>query len=275
MAAIRIKTIAFLLPLLALLMTGCNAERTRTPHVPPAATYRATPIASTAPAEAKHIAVSHRFSLQAPADQIASLHQKHLDACRSLGCEVLSTSLDQTVRGSAQARTSVRIAPEAFPAFEKAISEAPAEVVVHTESAEDKSLPLLDLEKRLEAKTALRDRLTAMIRQPGQATITDLAAVERQIAEVQGDIEAATAQRDYLRTITETVRVDIDYSSISTRVAGINFSPVVEAISGGLDTFIGSAANVIVFSIATAPWIPLVLLAFWAIRRAMRRWRAR
>jgi hypothetical protein len=255
----------------ALLLAGCNSELS---NRSPGPAYQPVSYAPDAAAsDGKHIAINHHFSLQAPGEQIPAIHQKHLAECRRLGCEILNTSLDQSIRGRARARSSVRIAPQALPAFEKAISEPPAEVIVQTETAEDKSLPLLDVEKRLEAKSALRDRLTAMVRQPGQASIADLAAIERQIAEVQGDIEAATAQRDHLRTITETVRVDIDYSSISASAGGVNFSPIVDAVTGGLDTFIQSAATVIVFAIATAPWIPLAAFALWAIRRTRRRWR--
>ncbi len=70
---------------------------------------------------------------------------------------------------------------------------------------------MLDIDKRLEVKTALRDRLSAMLKDPSAKSAADLAAIEKELAQAQGDIEAAIAQRDYLRTITHTVRVDIAY----------------------------------------------------------------
>jgi hypothetical protein len=49
------------------------------------------------------------------------------------------------------------------------------------------------------------------------------------LAQAQGDIEATIAQRDYLRTITETVRVDITYDGRPGVVAGYDFSPIKRA----------------------------------------------
>lgn len=260
--------------LAAILLAGCQPQGDN-PSASTPGQQDSYQIASAAPAggsEGRRVAISHHISLQVPPDKIQQVHQKHLTECLRLGCDVLNTRLDQTLKGRTQAHSSIRIPPQAFPAFEAVLSAPPAQVTLRTEAAEDKTLPLLDIEKRLDVKTALRDRLTAMIRQPGQATITDLAAIERQIAEVQGDIETATAQRDYLRTITGTVRVDIDYFSNSA-VGGVDYSPIVDAFAGGVDTLIGSTANVIVFALAFLPWIPILLLGVWGFRRLRRRWR--
>jgi hypothetical protein len=277
MTALKASMLAIGICLASLFLPGCapqgdNQSASRPAQSAPSA-YQGAAGAPPSGTEVRHVAISHHFSLQVPGDKIQDVHQKHLAECRRLGCEVLSSSLDQSIKGHAQAHSAIRIAPQAFPAFEAVLFAPPAQVTLRTETAEDKTLPLLDIEKRLEVKTALRDRLTAMIRQPGQATIADLASIERQIADVQGDIEAATAQRDYLRTITDTVRVDIDYFGSSGTAGGVDFSPIVDAFAGGLDTLIGSTASVIVFALAFLPWIPLVALTIWAIRRARRRWK--
>jgi hypothetical protein len=39
-------------------------------------------------------------------------------------------------------------------------------------------------------KTALRDRLAAGLREPGTKSLADLANIEKELAQVQGDIEA-------------------------------------------------------------------------------------
>jgi hypothetical protein len=219
----------------------------------------------------KRAAVSYVFSLALPGGQIAQIQQQHLAKCRELGCEVLSTTLNQATKGNGYAHSTVRLAPKAFLEFERAISAPPAEVTARAETAEDKTLPLLDAEKRLEVKTALRDRLTAMMRDPGQKSAADLAAIERQIAEVQGEIESAIAQRDYLRTITETVKVDINYHSRSAKAGGVDFSPVADAVTNGVETLLRSTAQAIAFAIAIIPWIPFIILLIWTIRRLWRR----
>jgi Domain of unknown function (DUF4349) len=258
------------------LLAGCSSERgsLEQSRAPEPRYQQASADGAAGSSDQRRVAFSYAFSLASPGSQIAQIQQQHLAKCRELGCEVLSTNLNQAIKGSAHAHSTVRIAPKAFPEFERAISAPPSEVNARTETAEDKTLPLLDAEKRLEIKMALRDRLTAMLRDPGQMSATDLVALAREAAEVQGDIESAIAQRDYLRTITETVRVEISYFSLPPKAGGVNLSPVADALTNGLDTLLRSTAHVISFTITFIPWLPLVLLAIWAIRRLLRRSKA-
>jgi hypothetical protein len=147
-------------------------------------------------------------------------------------------------------------------------------VLSHEEASDDKTTAVLDVEKRLEAKMALRDRLTAMLRDPAPKSTADLVTLERELAQVQGEIEAGTAQRDYLRTITGTVKVNIAYRGSVAKAAGLDISPIAMALRDTGSVFVQSLAKVIVFIAALVPWLPLIYLAFWLIRRMIRRWRA-
>ena len=146
---------------------------------------------------------------------------------------------------------------------------------MQTERAEDKTVAVLDADKRLETKTALRDRLTTMLRDSGNKSATDLATIEKELAQVQGDIEAAVAQREYLRTITETVRVDIAYDGRQAVVAGYDFSPIKKSVDGISQTLIASVGWLIWFVAALVPWAPVIVFAAWGIRWTLRRLRAR
>jgi hypothetical protein len=226
------------------------------------------------PGPVKRLAVSHSFTLQLPNTDVEAVQQRHLSECSKLGCTVVSTTLDRST-GRITARSEVRIAPDAFAAFADILAAPPAKIVTHSESAEDKTAPMLDIEKRLEVKTALRDRLAAMLREPGTKSPADLATIEKELAQVQGDIEAIVAQHDYLRTITETVRVNVSYVGLAAQAAGIDLSPISRAGSGIVATLVQSVANLISFLAAVVPWLPLVALLMWGGRRAFRRWRAR
>jgi hypothetical protein len=146
--------------------------------------------------------------------------------------------------------------------------------VSHTQTAEDKTIPLMDLEKRVEGKIALRDRLNAMLKDPNTKATADLLAIEKELSQVQGEIETAIAQRDYLRTITDTVRVDISYSGVAPLTAGVDFNPLQQALSSSGQTIASSAAQLVRFLAASLPWLPLVALLAWGIRRFFRRRRA-
>jgi hypothetical protein len=265
------------LALAALLLAGC--EKNEGSGAPMAASRDSQAMALSADSATpqtngtRHIELTYAFTLSAPEKDVAALQQKHLTECRRLGCEVLSTSLDRFMRDSISAKVSIRIAPEKFPEFEQAISAPPVEVSYRNESAVDQTLPLIDAEKRLEVKILLRDRLTAMLREPGQKSPADMAEIERKIAEVQGEIESATARRDYLRTVTQTVRVDISYYSVSAKVSGVNFSPVAAAVRGAARTFTNSVAALIVFLVWIVPWLPFAALVFWIVRWLRRRGR--
>jgi uncharacterized protein DUF4349 len=222
----------------------------------------------------RRVAVTHVFSLRLPSNEVEAVQQKHLAECRKLGCTVLSTQLDRSNEGRVNARCSIRIVPEAYQAFAAIIQAPPVEVVTHAESADDRTVPMLDIEKRLEVKSALRDRLTAMLRDPGAKSTADLVAIEKELAQVQGDIESAAAQHDQLKTITETVRVDIAYSGRAAVVAGIDLSPVKQAVTGAGRTAVSSLATLISFLAAIVPWLPLIALLVWGARVGLRRWRA-
>lgn len=250
------------------------------PPPPPGAVFgldaaRGDFAAQAAPAHAQaKLAVTHRFDLSLPSDQVEAVQRRDLDECHKLGCTVLTTSLQHGVQNSVYARMSVRISPQSFDAFAKALAAAPAHITSHAQTAEDKTIPLLDVEKRLEAKTALRDRLEAMLKDPATNTTADLLAIEKELAQIQGEIESATAQRDYLRTITDTVKVDIAYDGIVAEVGGVDLGPLKRAASNFGDTVLASVATLIYVFAALLPWLPVILGLGWAIRRSFRRWRA-
>jgi Domain of unknown function (DUF4349) len=223
---------------------------------------------------ARHIAVTRSFTLRLPANDVATVLQRHLGECAKLECTVLESNLHQVSEGRVSARASVRIAPDRYATLAAIITAPPVEVTTQSERAEDRTIAVLDIEKRLDAKMALRDRLAALLKDPNAKTVADLLAIEKELAQVQSDIESAIAQRDYLRTITDTVRVDIAYDGRTAVVAGHDFSPLRRAIDGMIQTFITSVAALITFLAGAAPWLPVIALLVWGIRRTFRRWRA-
>jgi len=113
--------------------------------------------------------------------------------------------------------------------------------------------------------------LSSRMHQAG-TSVADLVAVEKQLAEVQGLIESETAQRDYLRTITDTVKVDVAYNGLVQQAGPFDISPIRLALDDFLRTLIESVGGMIL-AIATAlPWLPLAASAAWILGWAVRRW---
>jgi hypothetical protein len=223
----------------------------------------------------RRIAVTRSFTLRLPGSEVAAVQERHLTECAKLECTVLETRLDQLGDGRVNARASVRVAPERYPALAAVITARPAEVTTQSERADDRTIAVLDVDKRLEVKTALRDRLTAMLNDPATKSVTDLIAIEKELVQAQGDIEAATTLRTYLRTITDTVQVDITYDGRQVVVAGYDFSPIKRAVDSIGRTFATSVASLITFVATAVPWLPVIALLVWGARRGLRRWRTR
>jgi hypothetical protein len=57
---------------------------------------------------------------------------------------------------------------------------------------------------------------------------------------VQGTIESETAQRDYLHTITDTVKVDVNYNGLIQQAGPFDVSPIRAALDGFAHTAIES-----------------------------------
>jgi hypothetical protein len=260
----------WLLGLVAVSLVACKRQPQPVAFAAPAG-MRTMAMAAPAPQQAdRHIAVSESFVVELPGGAVEASQQKALADCLAAGCTVLNTRLDHLRDGSVQGSISVRIAPDRYQAFAGVITAPPARLVSHAETAEDKTIPLLDIEKRLQAQIALRDRLAVMLTQAGTG-VADLVAVEKQLADVLGAIESETAQRDYLRTITDTVKVDVSYNGLIQQTGPINVSPIRAALDSFVPTLIDSLGDLIGWIAYALPWLPLAAVAGWVLRRVLRR----
>jgi glycine cleavage system regulatory protein len=216
------------------------------------------------------IAYTHNFVIELPSEAVQATQQKNLTDCLAAGCSVLNSRLDRLPNGSVEGSISVRIAPDKFQSFADSLTAPPARLISHAQSAEDKTTAVLDVEKRLAAQEALRDRLTQLLQQ-ANGNVGDLVSVEKQLAEVQGTVESETAQRDYLRTITDTVKVDVTYNGLIQQAGPFDVSPIRAALDSFMQTMIASVGEVITWIAYALPWLPLAALAGWALRVVFRR----
>lgn len=217
------------------------------------------------------MATSHVFVLRLPSSDIEAVQQKHLNECAKVKCKVLGANLERSIEGRATARTSLRLPPDAYPAFAAMLVAPPATLASHSETNDDRSQPTLDIERRLQSKYALRDRLTAMLQDAAAKSLSDLVAAEKELAQVQREIEEWETQRDQLRASLETIRVEITYQGLAAQVAGVDISAVTRAVDAIGPTLATSTATLIWFLALSAPWLPLVALLLWGAGRYFRR----
>ncbi|MEA1651714.1 DUF4349 domain-containing protein [Nitrospirillum sp. BR 11164] len=258
-------------------VTGSAAIVATPPAVGPVHMSFAAPgTPSQVPSQRKYVAVSHSYTLSLPVDAVEAAQRHHLELCASLGCEILESRLNRGGPRWVNAHTTLRLPPSAFATFAAGLAAPPAEITSHSEVSEDKTTVVLDLDKRLETKAALRDRLTTLLRETPSKNVGDLLNLEREIAQIQGDIESTTAQREYLRSQTDMVKVDIQYEGVgadAAQPAGVNWQPLKAAAKEFIDILVESLANVMTFTARVLPWTPVVVLAGWLLRLVWRRWR--
>jgi hypothetical protein len=253
---------------LSLALAGCKPDTSPPPGLHGA--MRAMAMAAQPGAADRRISFSHEFAVELPNSAVEATQQKNLTDCLAAGCTVLNSRLDRLPDGAVQGSISVRIAPDRYPGFAEAITAPPARLISRAEAAVDETAPMLDVEKRLAAQTALRDRLLELLKQAGSG-VSDLVAGEKQLADVQGTIESETAQRDYLRTITDTVKVDVSYNGLIQQAGPFDVSPIRAAIDRFAQDVILSLGQLISCVAYALPWVPLALLAGWIGRRLVRR----
>ncbi len=252
------------------LLAGCKPQAPA-PLMPARAPMAAAMMRMAEPGDpVRMIAYTHNFVIELPSEAVQATQQKNLTDCLAAGCSVLNSRLDRLPNGSVEGSISVRIAPDKFQSFADSLTAPPARLISHAQSAEDKTTAVMDVEKRLAAQEALRDRLTQLLQQ-ANGNVGDLVSVEKQLAEVQGTIESETAQRDYLRTITDTVKVDVSYNGLIQQAGPFDVSPIRAALDSFMQTMIASVGEVITWVAYALPWLPLAALAGWALRAVFRR----
>jgi hypothetical protein len=265
---------AVLLPLLSACAPGANNFAGNTIADGPSGGFPGPAMQDNSSANERRLAITHRFTIRVPSAETEAIQQKQMAECAKLGCTILSTSIDRSNEGRISARASVRIKPDSYEAFAAVLAAPPAQITVRSQSAEDLAMPIVDAERRLAAKIALRDRLTAMLRDQSVKTAADLITIEKELAQVQTDIEAVTAQRDNLRTRTDMVRIEISYIGSAGQIGGADLTPIYQAVNGISQTAINSVSWLISTLVAIVPWLPVIALIWWAAGRGVRRWRA-
>jgi hypothetical protein len=154
---------------------------------------------------------------------------------------------------------SLRVAPEDLPRLFSALGGS---VKQHTTQSEDKIGTVIDVEAKLKNLTGFRDSLRAML--PRASAVKDAVEIQRELTDVQSELDALATRRKVLANETEKVAVEIAFRP---REAAGALSPLAA-------TFMDSLAALITTLVAAVPWLIVVAPAAWFGLRVLRRRRA-
>ncbi len=226
-----------------------------------------------------YLAYRYGYAFRMPAANVAATLDAHVQSCLQAGaakCQILRSSSNSHDDVHVSAQLQLRAEPNWLESFKQelvsSVEAADGTVINSSVSAEDLTRSILDTDARLRSKMKLRERLESHL-ETRNAELTDLLALERELARVQGEIESATATLAALKKRVSMSIVDINYQSEAVAVSRNAVSPIGLALKDFVKDISYGLANVIRFFAAILPWLIFVIIPIiWLVRRF---WRGR
>jgi hypothetical protein len=261
---ISLKTVAVVL-LLAVL-AGCSKTPAEAPMREQAAVDQ--PAAASG---SRQLAYEHFVDIDAVPDRVAAIHDAGVAACRAAtaaGCTLLASRIDSEPEAGASLKFRAR--PDVIPTLLAALGQKEG-IARHSTHVEDLSGPIADTARQLAMLEDYRSRLDALRSRAGN-DVDALIKVNRELAEVQSRFEAEDGKRAVLAR-----RVDTEILNVSIR--SDRHRPFWTPIRQALADFGGNLAQGISIAIASVayllPWLLMIAVVAWAVRRLWRRRRGR
>lgn len=249
---------------------------------PPAAAATASANASPPPAavQAASIAYVYRYGLELPVDRAPALMSRHEQACAAAGpavCQVIGSESNRYGRDQLTAQLEIRAAPGFITTFRARLAgdaeAAGGRVAMAATDSEDLTRALVDTKARLRALTTLRDRLEQLLA-TRSAPLEQLLATERELARVQGELDASRSTLEVMRTRVATSRLIISYTAEGQLAPDSAFRPVTDALDSALAVFMSVVGALILFLAGVLPLLILIVPLAWLGLRWRRRIRA-
>lgn len=229
------------------------------------------------PAAAPMLAYMHQVTLSAPAREVAPLMARHQAACIAAGpaqCQVVGSSTNALGENTVSAMLSIRGEPKWLATFRDGLDadarKADGRVTARSVSSEDLTRQMTDTDAYLRAQTALRTRLEALLAsRPGR--LGELLEIERELARVRGEIDAAQSNLAIMRARVAMSTLDLSYQSQSAPVVEGTFAPLTNAIDGFIGTLAAGFGAIITLIAFLLPWLIVLIPAGWLGARWLRR----
>ncbi len=184
---------------------------------------------------------------------------------------------DQSSQTDAQRTASwtIRVPVGRFDAFLAAVSRLGELQRSHLDS-QDVTMEYYDLEARIANKQQEEKRLLKHL-SDSTGKLEDILAVEKELTRVRGEIEQMQGRIRYLGNLSALSTVTLSVSEVH------NYKPPVRPTFAGqidrtfhesLENLIDLSKAVVLFAVALAPWLPvlivLALLILWVLKRLFR-----
>ena len=204
---------------------------------------------------------------------VQGVFEKVKTAVTAAGGRIESSSYNAGSQYSqASAQVIARIPEKSLDSTVTAVSALAKRTSLNLNSS-DVTLQKVDLEARVKALTAARDRLRTLV---AQATkVSDLIAAEEALTSRQAELDSLQGQLDYLNSQVSESTLSIYISDQSTGVTS-GLRGWSETFRQMIHGFLGAVQSVIVFAGVALPWLAglglLALAIKYVIRGSRRVW---
>lgn len=243
---------------LMLAMTGCSGGE----HAGDAklAESKLAPVSEKTPVQ--FLAYEHKLQMLVDSDKLPAVYQEAQSICcqaQSDQCVIteshLNTGRDIT------AEISFRAKPEGVKKL-KSFFALKGTVVSQSVTSEDLAFPITDSNQKLAVLSDYRAKLTSL-RGNANIDVDALIKVNKELADVQGEIESLSGDRAHLLQRVETEILKVNIESTESKLF---WKPVFNAFSNFGSRFSEGVSNVITGVAYLSPWGALILLG-WFIRK--------
>jgi hypothetical protein len=235
------------------------------------------PSQPTGPSPVLYLAYSYGIGLEIPSQRVTSVMDAHIQSCQAAGprlCQLIGSNRSGDPESYMEGYVQLRGEPTWLRTFMAGIDAqadaAGGRVISETTNAEDLTRQMGDTEARLRAQTALRDRLQELLRsRPGR--LADLLEVERELARVQGDIDAVQSSLAVMRTRVAMSELNLQYRSVPQSLRSDTFRPLRDAFANFIGIIVTGFAAIITIIAGLIPVAVVVVPIVWLILRWRRR----
>lgn len=254
---------ALLALVLLLIVAGCAKKEESGPAAP------AHSAGSSEKAVSRYLAYQHSISVDTEEHKVSAVFEAAQVICREATedhCEVLESRLG--AGRTAYASLKFRAKPSGIRKLIAALGKQ-AEVTEQSTTAEDLASPITDASKKLEMLKDYRLKLESL-RDRAKNDVDSLIKVNKELAQVQSELEAVTGSHAHLMQRVETEILNVSIRSVQNRSFWRPITLAIADFGGNLSQGISIAITGIAYLI---PWVLFFLFVVWAGRKLWRRWK--
>ena len=225
------------------------------------------------PAPLLYLAYAYQIGLEIPSERLSGLVEAHVQACQSVGprlCQLVGSNVSGDPESTMNGYVALRAEPNWLRTFmgglESQADAAGGRILAETTNTEDLTRQIVDTEARQRALTTLRDRLQDLLRNRS-GRLSDILETERELARVQGEIDALQSNLAVMRTRVAMSELTLQYQSSPKPLRGDTFRPLGDALAGFLGIVVAGFAAIITIIAGLLPFVIVLVPIVWAILR--------